>query len=212
MKIENCIEYISKNHPNLKCNVVDNKIVGNISFSRNYKGCPIEDNYNIKIDFNNIPSESILPKVFITDNKIEKIAEDLCINKKDLHLNDNDSFCMCIYDREKEYFPDGFNNINIFFEKLIEPYLYWVSYYKIYRSKPWSEYAHGDLGYLELYAENEIDLLGLTQSIDKKKLLKYKNMTGHHICLCGTKYKIRDCHSLILKVIYTLKEESLSWI
>jgi hypothetical protein len=191
MKIEEeYIEYILKNYPNLECDIKNNFIIGNISFYREYKGHSIEDEYNIKIDFNNIPKNSILPKVFITDNKIEKIAQNLYVDKKDLHLNDDNSFCLILDLREKEYFPNNFN-INKFFEELLEPYLFWVSYYKRYKKPPWQGYEHGELAYLEWCIENKID---------------FRKTAGHHNCFCGSNIKIKKCHPLLLKAIYEIKK------
>jgi hypothetical protein len=200
------IRWIKNKYPNIK---IDNKkisIKGQIYFNRSYNEITINDSYEIEIILKT-KENSILPQVKEVGGKIREIANNLNKPLIDLHVNNNDNtLCLCIYKKEKEYFLDDFD-IKIFFEQLLEPYLYWISYFNKYKRKPWGEYAHSNLGYLEMYAEEEIDIDNLKKFFLNEELVKIKKMKGHHGCLCGSNEKIKKCHKLLYKAIYKLKKE-----
>ncbi|GAI28153.1 unnamed protein product, partial [marine sediment metagenome] len=163
------VDWLNKKYPKLKFYKAKEIIQGELCFNREYKGVVIEDSYFLEIKLQS-KRNSVLPQVKETSGKIKKISEELSKPLIDLHVNRKDeTLCLCIPEKEKEYFPNGLK-INIFFEQILEPYLYWVSYTQRYKTPPWEEYAHENLGYLGLYAEDDISLEKLKEYIPDEKL------------------------------------------
>lgn len=200
---EKDIAWLKEKYSFLK--IRDNFLVGEINFNREFNEISISSSYLLEINLES-KQDSILPQVKELEGKIKKIAEELDLPIVDLHINNDDTICLCIYEKEKDYFPNSFS-VEVFFEQIVEPYLYWVSYYKKYKNPPWEGYAHFELGYLELFAENEICLENLKKHISLEKLLDYKNLKGHHLCPCGSGKKLRNCHKLLYNATYKLKYE-----
>ncbi len=198
------IGWIKQKYPKLE-RKSDTIWLGELKFNREFKGVSISSSYSLEINFE--PKQgSMLPQVKELGNKIDKISKELNLPIIDLHINNDKTICLCIYKKEKEYFANGFS-VQVFFEDILEPYLYWVTYYQQHKMQPWDGYAHGEFGYLELYAENEISIDELKEYISIEKLLEYKKMKGHHSCLCGSKKILRKCHVLIYSAVYKLKKE-----
>ncbi|MDP2631761.1 MAG: hypothetical protein Q8P30_03285 [Candidatus Uhrbacteria bacterium] len=197
-------KWLEENHPSLKFDVFKNQINGTVSFSRIFKEISIFDTYNISIGLNNPKALSIIPTVKETGERIGRVAKEVGRKLVDMHVNEDGTLCLCIYEKEREYFPEGFDLI-VFFDQLLEPYLFWISYIEKYHKPPWDEYAHGRLGYLELFADGEIDLARLNEIIPKEEIENYKKMKGHVPCPCNGDRKLRNCHTKIYNAIYLLK-------
>jgi hypothetical protein len=197
------IEWIKTHYPNLKIDILDKSIFGDISFKRHYEEYEIEDTYSIKI-FLKTKGRSILPKVIATSHKIRDIAKKYNIKLDDLHINNDSSFCLTIEDKEKELFKNGFT-IEEFFDKSLEPFLFQMSYYDKEGKFPWGEYAHGRLGYIERFAENAISLDKLLRFFEKKEIVSLVLKNRQSYCLCGSGKKMRKCHPLIFKGIEKIK-------
>ena len=203
---EHDIEWLQDNYPGLKYDRVNSNINGALYFTREYKGVKISDNYEIEIKLTT-KQGSIVPQVKEIGGKITNLSKKL--NKKlvDLHINESDNtLCLAIYKREEEYFTNGFD-IREFFKNLLEPFLFWISHYSKYEKAPWDEYAHGNLGHLELYAEGRIGINELKDIITTKELNEFKNLKGHHLCPCESGLKIKNCHKLIYNAAYKIKRE-----
>lgn len=195
--------WLEENHSGLKFDILKNQINGTIFFSRIFKGISISDTYNISIGLNP-KAESMLPTVKETGGRIRCTANEVRRKLVDMHVNEDGTLCLCIYEKESEYFPDGFDLV-VFFDQLLEPYLFWVSHIEKYHQPPWDEYAHGRLGYLELFAGGEIDLIRLNEIIPKEEIENYKKMKGHSPCPCNSGRKLRSCHTRIYNAVYLLK-------
>ncbi|MDO8676356.1 MAG: hypothetical protein Q7K16_01755 [Candidatus Azambacteria bacterium] len=138
------IKWLKNKYPKLKINFKENIAQGELFFDRSYKEIRIADTYILQIKFKT-KENSILPQVEEIGGKIVQTAKQLAIPPIDLHINEADStLCLCIDEKEKDYLPDGFS-VEIFFEKILEPLLYWISYYNEHKEPPWEEYAHGNL-------------------------------------------------------------------
>ena len=198
------IKWIQEKYPKLK-RKSDTIWQGELDFNREFNGVTISSSYLLEINFEQ-KQGSMLPQVKEVGGKIDEISKKLNLLTIDLHINNDKTICLCIYKKEKEYFTNGFST-QVFFEDILEPYLYWVTYYQQYKTQPWDGYAHGEFGYLELYAENEISIDELKEYISIENLLKYKRTKGHHFCLCSSKKILRKCHTLIYNAIYKLKKE-----
>jgi len=150
------INYLKANYNNLSYNHITNVIGGTLSFKLKYEFNnreSIEDSYDIEIDLNRVSNEGV-PVVKETNNRIINIAKSKKIFAADLHLNNiNGEMCMILPPKAKERYPNGFDLIKLL--EHIEEHLYWVSFFEKYDEKPWKEYGHNELGYLQLYIENE---------------------------------------------------------
>ena len=197
------IEWINTQYPELNIDIINHKIEGNISFKIDYQGYRISDSYQIKIDLNQFDVHQ-LPKVFEISKKIENIAKKHNVSTDDLHINPDKSFCIFIEGREKDIFENEFT-WQEFFLNGIEKFLFQMSYYQQEGHLPWGEYAHGRLGYIELYAENEINLDKLLNAFDKKEIISLMLKNRQSNCLCGSKQKMRKCHPMIYKGISKIK-------
>ena len=195
--------WLRKNHSNLEFE--KNILSGQVECNREYEGVSIKSVYFLEINFE-AKEGSILPQVKESHSKIKKISEELELPVVDLHINNDGTICLCIYEKEKDYFPNNFS-LKVFFEKILEPYLYWISFYQKYKKPPWEGYAHFELGHLELYIENGISINDLKKRISMEKLLDYKKYKGHHLCPCGSGKKLRNCHKLLYNSVYKLKNE-----
>lgn len=195
-----------KKYHGLRVDTNKNIIEGSIDFKCNFEGTRISDIYQIKIDFNLIDPLG-LPSVFETGGKIKKIAAKHHVDIHDaLHINSNDSFCITIPGDEKRIFKKGFS-IQEFFSEAIEKFLFQMSYYDKNGYLPWGEYAHGDLGYIEKFAKNEITIEKLFAKINNDLIIKILLSHRQSICLCGSKYKFRKCHKLVFKGASKIKSE-----
>jgi len=197
------IEWLKIQYPNLRINLVNNIIEGKLEFKIDYKGYKIADYYNIRIDLNKLDTLK-LPKVYETSNKIESIAEKHNVSIDNLHINPDKSFCMVIEGKEKDIFKNEFT-WEEFFRNGIEKFLFQMSYYENEGKLPWGEYAHGKLGYIELYAEGGIILNKLLSFFDKKEIISLVLTNRQSNCLCGSGGKMRKCHPLIFKGIKKMK-------
>lgn len=201
-------QWINTRYPRLIINPVSKDITGDIDFTRSYEGYEISGSYTIKINLK-ISGTSLLPKVYEVSNKIISIAERYQKNLEDLHINTDGSFCLSIQDREYELFEDKFT-IQEFMQKAVEPFLFQMCYFDREGKFPWGEYAHGNLGYFELYAEGEINAERLLEVLDKKELIKALLTNRQSQCLCGSGKKLRNCHPLIFRAINKMKIEALA--
>lgn len=200
------LEWIENNYPKLTYDKENKLVYGTIHFKREDEEHKISDQYEIEINLET-KEKSILPQVKETEGRIKKLCEKLGKEISDLHVNPNDNtLCLTIYERENECFKNGFE-IKEFFKNLLEPFLFWISHFEKYGYGPWGEYAHGNLAYLELYAEGVINLDYLRKKFSNQELADFKKRKGHLPCLCGSKKKERDCHKWIYKAIYKLKKE-----
>jgi len=187
-----------------------------------YNGVRIKDYYDIKVVFQkNLNSK--LPQVYETGSRIITSAKEKSLPIQDLHISGNGAACLCIVDRESEYFPSGFN-LGDFFNRLVIPFFYEQSYFKENNAWPWGEYAHGVFGVIERYGEVEnhskpdtVEVFNRIVSSDKwfaiyPVLRKRKNMQDYKKCLCGSKKKFRDCHMTILAGLVNLKNNLIKYM
>lgn len=204
------VEWLQEYYPELRYEEIHNIIKGDLFFTREHEERIISDNYNIEISLVT-KQGSFFPVVKEVDGKIFDLSKKLNCKPIDLHINEpDDSLCLVIDKREGEYFKNGFN-IREFIKVLLEPFLYRTSHIDKYDKAPknWEEYAHGNLGYLELYAEGGISINELEDKIGNTRLIEFMNMKGGNLCPCDSKSKskLRDCHKLIYKAAHKLKEE-----
>ena len=199
------IDWVLNRYPNIEYDKSLNSFFGELSFKREYKGIQIADVYNIRVFLNNLDSNTGLPKVICESNKIINIANKYNIDKGDLHINPDGTFCLAIQGEGQNFFKDKFT-MQEFFTNAIEGFLFQISHYEKYGNFPWGEYAHGFLGYIEMFAEGSITLQKLLSSLSKKELLMTVSTNRQSKCLCGSNEKLRKCHTKVFKGINKLKQ------
>lgn len=150
------VQYLNDLYPSLAYNEPENTISGVLRFNLiwpDHNGTQIEDEYSIEIILNEL-LEEVVPKVRETKGRILAIAVKKGITGADMHLYDiTGSMCIIIPPKIKEKYPNGFD-LKIFLHHLQE-HFYWISHFDRFNIKPWPDYGHSDLGYLQLYLEDE---------------------------------------------------------
>lgn len=198
------LKWLKNNHSNMIFNRKENIIKGVLYFNRSFEDISISDSYDIKILLE--PKEGyMIPQVL--ENNSSKIKQGISLlNSQMCHLNSDGTVCLCYMGDDKKYFLNGFK-LDIFFEKILEPILYYFSYCFKYKKEPWPSHAHGNFIHLERYGNNEISLIELKKYFKEDQLLKFSKEKGHSSLFCGDGNKIRNCYPLIYKAIYRLKKE-----
>lgn len=121
-------------------------------------------------------------EVFETSGKIKLTAEKLKKDKKDLHLNSDDSCCLNIFPKDKLKLSD-------FISEIVFPYFMWQAYLSKYEKvPPVGEYSHGEAGLEEVRKELKKEKLELLKN---KKLII--NHPVNQPCPCGSQKKYKKC-------------------
>lgn len=143
----------------LTYNEDENAITGVLAFDLIYE-CDgqqreqIVDEYHIRIDLNDLSSETGLPKVRETAGRIVAIGKKKGLPFWDMHLNTADGeLCIAIGPKAKERYPNGFD-LAVLLEHLQE-HFYWVSYFEKHNKEPWKAYGHNEKGYWQLFLEDQ---------------------------------------------------------
>jgi len=219
------IKWLKDNYPGLKFyNGTPSVIKGLFKFEAIYqkegrqKYPAIKDTYEIEIKLSSSPLSS-LPEVREIGGRISNAISRLGKTSADLHVNPDNTVCLCPYTAEKRKLPSGFN-LKDFFNNLLIPYFYGQSYYQKNKEWPWGEYSHGELGLLEDYLENRGDgnnrelILEFIENFKKITfsdsyfaLVKKGKIKGHTLCFCGSNEKIRNCHNFSFRGLWHLKED-----
>jgi len=199
-------EWLATRYPGLKIDIENKMLIGDIYLNRSFKDVTLDNIFSIKVMLEFLPN-MLLPKVYETSDKLQNIASKLGLeNIEDIHVNSDDSLCLTIYGKEKECFSNEFTIVE-FFENCLEPYLYWVTYYEKYGMAPWKEYAHGSLGFMELYAEGKLSFEALQKKVPLKVLSDYVCHFDliNDKCLCEKNINMKRCHPEIYKGIKKFK-------
>lgn len=197
--------WLSSEYPSLI--IENNKLHGEICFQRTADNISILECFNIQVILK-YNEKSMLPKIICTDDKILKIAKALNKELDNLHINHDKSFCLTVPQKEKDFFKDERFNIRDYFKNLVEPFLYWISYYERYGKAPWSEYSHGLLGIYEYIGEDNRLIFRTIYKIlknEKQSLRKILKTYRQSKCICGSNIKMRKCHNHVWQGIKKIK-------
>lgn len=182
------IAELTQKYSGLRCegNSSHPSVSGNLSFSAQYNGRSIEDEYSVEIM---VPKDypQILPTAKVIDGKVPK----------DFHTYPDNTLCLGSPIEMRMKFRKRETMLG-FVEDLLIPFLYSCSYREKYGGMPYGELSHGMDGILESYK-------GLFR-IDEDwavmaflKILADDNYRGHISCPCGSNVKLRNCHGKILR-------------
>lgn len=234
-------KWLNKHYPTLKIRKRNDgiaEIVGTFIFSMAFQnegksyvinpapdyadGTKIEDEYRVRIGLQG--SEfSDLPQVYETGLRLKKVAENRNLRQEDLHINPSGAVCLCIRPEESSNLPNGFS-LEDFFNILLIPFFYAQSYFEKNNSWPWGQYSHGVWGFVEWYLQQEKpttrtleDLLQRLRGYGnewvqiKIALAPKHRIKGHHNCICGKMEKMRNCHPEVLRGLWKLKQDMISF-
>jgi len=151
----------------------------------NYNEIQIEDYFQLEIHI--IKNQKTLPIVY-EKRRIGPFH----------HKFTDGSLCLEVPMKISISFKKNKNNLCLFFEEFVIPYLYGYVYYEMYGVMPFGERSHGENGYIEYF----MDIFNLQS---KKKLIDFlqylintASYRGHHICPCGSNRIIRNCHKDVM--------------
>lgn len=181
----------------------------------------IQDEYKVRIE-KYIASGNLLPSVKEIGGKIKKVAILKDLPLLDMHIYPKtENLCLgTILDIENQFSE----NISVFdfIDKLLKPYLYEQSFFAKFDYWPWGERSHGLLGELESLHDYVTKKPDFSQKviIDFFKKLEIfdhwknyliitsdlRNIKGHHVCVCGSQKRFRDCHPEIFYLIHKLSK------
>lgn len=139
-------------------------LLGNLKFQavlNEGENSEIKDNYRILITFpDDYPNE--FPEVLELDGKIP-VSDDNHVNRSSEYFTT--SLCLGTNIEVYKIFIRS-RNIVHFIEKILIPFLYYISYKNKFGCTPYSDRSHGFLGILEYYKE-------LFKIIDKNKIIQF---------------------------------------
>jgi len=161
-------------------------VSGKLSFSAQYNGVSIQDEYIVEIT---VPEDypEILPTAKEIGGRISK----------DFHTYPDNTLCLGSPIETRIKFRKQETLLG-FVEDLLIPFLYAYSYREKCGEMPYGELSHGVNGILESYK-------GLFQINDDLavmaflKILADDNYRGHMSCPCGSNIKLRNCHGNIVR-------------
>lgn len=229
--------WLRKNYPELvpyKEKDGTEKIIGKLKFDMVYyeenkpyvlnptppqleNGFHIRDVYDLKIILQ-AGNHSELPRVYETSGRIQENARQRSLPLSDLHINGDDSGCLCLNVDEVRYLPDGFK-LEHYIPRLVVPFFFAQSYFEKHGTWPWGQWGHGVSGLLEWYLKQpqitneKLDIfvqqaLALSDGPElKRHLMKKSGIKGHHPCICGSTNKFRNCHIDAMRGLRKLKED-----
>lgn len=190
---------------------------GTFDFNAVFDDLPIADTYKIAVfATSKYPDE--LPLLIEVGGRTQSIADKYHLQDlRDLHHNPKShTACLCVKPEERLFFPAG-SNLVTFFEALVLPYLYGLSFYDEHGHWPWGERSHGGLGILEFYVEDSspqteesINSLGAMLKADdnwKYYTFQIRNPSSKKFCVCGSRRPISGCHRKAWQGIIRLHED-----
>lgn len=177
----------------------------------------IQDSYEIEVLFP--PDDShLFPEVREVGGRIQKIINKFNISDiRELHVNKNQNNAICLCPKPELFlrYPNSVDLVD-FFNTLVLPYFYGLSYFEKHKEWPRGSYGHGDAGIFEFYSEHRdkttVDFAkncieSISETLSKEYIRKKGNVKGHWDCICSSKSRFRDCHFKALEGLRLLKED-----
>lgn len=160
-------------------------IRGPINFSASYNEITLEDTYDILIS---IPSEysDDTPQVQETGGRIPK----------EFHQFPDRTLCLGVAPEVRMIFGEH-PRLLPFVKTLLVPYLFSHSHWQRTGEMPYDELSH-DKGYVEYY----FDYFGVDHEVTALALIRIlvdDDYRGHHLCPCGSRRRLRECHGPSLR-------------
>jgi len=192
-------------------------VEGGVFIHAEYEGEVISDRFDVRITKEN-PASDHVPALYEIGGRTDAIAAKWGLaDARDLHRNpDNGPACVCVKQEEATRFPPG-SDLSFFIDGLARDYLYGLAFYDRHGRWPWGERAHGNVGLLEFYADNDEPLTNANIEAIVPYFVREKNWVefdkqlrrpkGHRPCLCGSGEPFRKCHPKALQGLLALTAE-----
>jgi|GEM_PF-2382438 len=87
--------------------------------------------------------------VAIEKERIKEFAKQNRVATTDLHVNPFGD--LCLSPKNTKHYKENCRDENLFKKKLLIPFLYSHSFFELHKKRPWPDYGHNHLGYLEAY-------------------------------------------------------------
>ena len=142
-----------------------------LPFNRTYEEKQIKERYHLKIDFNKMEG-GVLPRVFDTKKRAQKVAEKNGLSLEDMHVYEDTSLCITLPSFVKEKKMQNGFDLKIFFEDVLEEVLYWHAYYEKNGHEPWKALSHREEGVIEAVTKHGI---GNRSTRRKSRAIKRKS-------------------------------------
>lgn len=122
------------------------------------------------------------------------------ISKSYSHKYNNGMLCLETDIIIRKRFVQGFDLI-AWMDEYVEPYFVTYEYFNEYGNYPFGERSHCSLGIMESYQElfNAKDLQEAFYLADYIRKHEYR---GHHLCICGSGKRLRNCHGPYMLPFY----------
>lgn len=174
-------------NPNMRLSRFDHSgvcIQGEYAFSAKKNGFnDIQDSFSIRVYFSKgYPNE--IPLVTEINKAIPKLPK--------YHINDDSSFCLGSGIRLKKILSEN-KDILFFFKRVIEPFLYSISYKLKYDEFPNGELRHGENGLIDDY-EQIFSVKGKQSVLTVLSILSCRKRVANKLpCPCGCKKRVGKC-------------------
>ncbi len=188
---------------------------GTLAFTGRYDSIRIKDSFEICIELSG--SSKIFPSVKEIGGRIERIRVARSLrNKQDLHVNPNETICLCPKPEEKRRFPKKVD-LRKFINELVIPYFFALSYFEKTGKWAWGQYSHGPTGIMEYYLDHRNDndlkllddcLMAIGINPKERSIKPYAQLNGREPCVCGSGLKSKKCHPKALNGFRAIIEDS----
>lgn len=173
----------------------------------------IRDQYLIELQMS--PEFRAVPVVREIGGRVQQIVNKHKIaDKRRLHVNQGEKDSLCLYPKplELERYSNSVDLVE-FLRQYVVPFLFGLSFFDQHGNWPWGEYAHGDLGLFEYYAERQEERdVAIAQhcynalSKQGKQIVDEADYLRQRQCLCDSTMLFRKCHAKALKGLQDLKK------
>ncbi|SKA28862.1 hypothetical protein SAMN02745126_04837 [Enhydrobacter aerosaccus] len=192
-------------------------VEGGVLINAEYEGEIINERFDVRITKAN-PASDRVPALYETGGRTNAIAAKRGLaDTRDLHRNpDNGSACVCVKQEEATRFPPS-SDLSFFIDGLARDYLYGLAFYDRHGRWPWGERAHGSVGLLEFYADNDEPLTNtdietiVPYFVREKNWLEFdkqlRRPKEHRACICGSGEPFGKCHPKALQGLLALTAE-----
>lgn len=166
-------------------------VAGKLPFEASADGLEtITGSFDIEIRIpNDYPKQ--LPQAKELGNQIDSDYE---------HRYTDGTLCLAVPIEERRVFAQQPTLLG-FVDRLIVPYLYGYSFFKMYGYHPFDEAEHGYEGVLRHY----MDFLELKNEVAALRVICFlfeHGYRGHHDCPCGSGLIVRKCHGPALRELH----------
>lgn len=203
-------------HPRL-VRTAPGTVEGSLLINADYEGEVITERFQVRITKAN-PASDRVPALYEIGGRTDAVrAKWGLTDPRDLHRNpDNGPACVCVKQEEATRFPPG-SDLAFFIDGLARDYLYGLAFYDRHGRWPWGERAHGSLGLLEFYVDDQAPITNTDVEAVVPYFLKEKNWLefekqlrrprAHGACLCSSGRQFRRCHPKAFQGLLRLTAE-----